>query len=68
MPLEPPDPLTVAAKLRDLLPDLTARRDDCAALVNSRPGYAPFEEAYRQASAAVTAVNAAADALDPPQR
>jgi hypothetical protein len=52
MPGEPPDPLSIAAKFRVLLPDLEARRGECAALVNAYPANAADRDAYTQASAA----------------
>ena len=67
MALEPPDPLDVAAKYRTILGDLNNRRDDCAALVNAYPGNAAYADAYRQASAACSAVAAAIADLDPPR-
>jgi hypothetical protein len=47
-----PDPLSIAAKFRVLLPDLEARRGECAALVNAYPANAAYRDAYTQASAA----------------
>jgi hypothetical protein len=67
MPLEPPDPLTIADKYRAILPDLEARRDECADLVNAYPSNTAYADAYRQASAACSAVTAAIADLDPPR-
>ena len=67
MPLEPPDPLTIADKYRAILPDLNTRRDECAALVNAYPTNTAYRDAYTQASAACSAVSAAIADLDPPR-
>jgi len=67
MALEPPDPLTIAAKLRDIYTSLDAQRQACSDLVNAYPTNAAYADAYRQASAACTATKAAADDLDPPR-
>ena len=66
MPIEPPDPLNIAKRLRDLRDQTAEARLKIAALVDAKPDVPAYRDAYGHASAAETALAAAANDLDPP--
>lgn len=66
MPIEPPDPLNLAKRLRDLRDQTKEVRLDIAALVATDTTRTAWVTAHQQAAAAEAALVAAADSLDPP--
>ena len=66
MPIEPPDPLNIAKRLRDIREQTKAVREDIAVLVAANTANQAAVDAHGSASDAMTALDAAADALDPP--
>ena len=66
MPIEPPDPLTLAKRLRDLRAQTKAVREDIATLIAANTANQPAVDAHGSASDAMTALDDAANDLDPP--
>ena len=67
MPIEPPDPLNIAKRLRDLRERTKAVREDIATLIAANTANQAAVNAHGSASDAMAALDAAADSLDPPR-
>jgi hypothetical protein len=64
MPGEPPDPLAIATKLRDIRTALDEQRVRIADLVNANPSNTDYRVAYARATIAMSEIDGAIVVLD----